>query len=206
MTGAGRGVGRAIALELGREGCRLALAARSVDQVVSVANEVQTRGQQAIAVATDVTDERAVAVLIERTKAVFGRIDVLVNAVSLPHSGAYDELEKSQWDALLATNLTGPHLCMRTLVPIMREQGSGLILNVAEGPPPTPGAAASAYAAASAGVVGLTRALAAELAEAGIRVNAICPARGSVDPDEVAATAVFLAASNSISGEAIALS
>ena len=203
VTGAGRGVGRAIALAFGREGCRLALAARSADELVRVANEVQNCGQQAIAVATDVTDESAVGVLIERTKAVFGRIDILVNAAALPAVGAYADIETPEWDSLIATNLRGPHFCMRGVVPIMLAQAAGMVINVVERNPFVPGKFCAVLSAAHSGVLGLTRTLAVELGDSGIRVNALCSIRARTNSEDAAAAAVFLAASKSVNGEVI---
>jgi NAD(P)-dependent dehydrogenase (short-subunit alcohol dehydrogenase family) len=205
VTGAGRGIGRAIAAALGGSGCQMAVAGRSTDQLVAVADEIQKQGQQAIAVATDVTDESAVTVLAERTKAVFGRIDVLVNAVSMRQRDGFVEAPDSAWRDLIDTNLSGPYLCMRAVVPVMQQQGAGKIINVADRVALHPDGSGSIYGAAKSGLVGLTRSLAIELAAANIQVNAICPMSDGGDPAAVAAAAVFLAGpgGDAITGQAI---
>lgn len=202
VTGAGRGFGRAIALALGRAGCELAVAARSADQLVAVAKLVQGEGRHAIAVATDVADESAVTVLFDRTRAVFGRIDILVNAASPSVREAFMSTSPQQWRDLVATNLTGAYLCTHAVVPIMQAQGGGAIVQVAGSRALHAGGDMSATAAAQAGVLGLVRSLAIELEPAGIRVNAICP-RDDADADEVAAAAVYVAGASSITGQTI---
>lgn len=205
VTGAGRGIGRAIALALGGSGCQMALAGRSTDQLVAVADEIQKQGQQAIAVATDVTDDSAVTVLTERTNAVFGRIDILVNAVSMRQRGGFVEASAATWRDLIDTNLGGPYLCMRAVVPVMQRLGAGKIINVADRLALHPDGSGSIYSAAKSGLVGLTRSLAIELAAANIQVNAICPLSAGGDPEAVAAAALFLAGpgGNAITGQAI---
>ncbi len=205
VTGAGRGIGRAIAVALGTNGCQMSVAARSVDQLVVVADEVQKQGQRALAVATDVTDESAVTVLFERTRAVFGRVDILVNAASALDRAGFVDAPEATWHHLAAVNLTGPYLCMRAVVPLMREHGSGKIINVADRCALRPDGAVSAYSGLKAGLVGLTRSLAVELLPANIQVNAICPPTDGGNADDIAATALFLAGpgADTITGQAI---
>ncbi len=205
VTGAGRGIGRAIAVALGTNGCQMSVAARSVDQLVAVAEEVQKQGQQALAVATDVTDESAVSVLFERTRAVFGRVDILVNAASASGRTGFVDAPEAAWAHLVAVNLTGPYLCMRAAVPLMREHGAGKIINVADRAALRPDGTASAYSGLKAGLVGLTRSLAVELMPANIQVNAICPPTDGGSADDIAATALFLAGpgADGITGQAI---
>lgn len=202
VTGAGRGFGRAIALALADGGCQLSLAARSADQLVAVATAVQAAGQQALAVATDVTDESAVTVLVERTRAVFGRIDVLVNAAAAASDEAFVATAPPLWHDLVATNLTGPYLCAHAVAPIMQANGGGSILSVVCRRAARPDGRRSATAAAQAGLLGLTRALAVELEPASIRVNALC-AGDAADPGEVAPAALFLAGAATITGQVI---
>ena len=205
VTGAGRGIGRAVALALGRGGCQMSVAARSAAQLVAVADEVQKEGQQAIAVATDVTDESAVSVLVERTRAVFGRIDILVNAASALHRGSFAEGSDATWDRLVATNLSGPYMVTRAVVRIMQEQGGGKIVNVADRCAQHPGRDLSAYTAVKSGLIGLTRALALELASSQIQVNAVCPPTDGAVPEDVANAVLFLVgdSADTITGQVV---
>ncbi len=198
VTGASRGFGRAIATALGRHGCELALAARSADQLVATADEIQKQGRQAIAVTTDVTRESDVAVLVERTRAVFGHIDILVNAAHCSGGSALEDCDFDQWQTLVATNLTGPYLTTRALIPIMKEQGSGKILNL------TPGDRGAPEASMRNAVAGLTEALAEALADNHIQVNAIRTGPDTA-PGDLAETAVFLlrSAADQISGQVL---
>jgi len=198
VTGASRGFGRAVAIALGRHGCELALAARSADQLVATADEIQKQGRQAIAVTTDVTRESDVAVLVERTRAVFGRIDILVNAAHCSGGSATEDCDPDQWQTLVATNLTGPFLTIRTLIPIMKQQGDGKILNLMPGDRGTP------QATMRNALAGLTKALADELADDAIQVNAIHTGRDTA-PTDLADTALFLlrSAARQISGQVL---
>jgi len=195
VTGAGRGIGRAVALALGRNGCQLAVAARSASELVSLADEVQKLGQQAIAVTTDVTEESAVSVLVDRTRAVFGRIDILVNAANGYQHSAFADCSTETWHELVAVNLTGPFLCTRAVVPIMKEQSYGKVIHVADGCVSSPAGEATAYTSVKSGLIGMTRSLAVELRGDGIQVNAICPNDRKMDIEDVAMTALFLAGS-----------
>ncbi len=208
VTGAGRGIGRAVALTLGRNGCQLSVAARSANQLVSLAGEVQKLGRQAIAVTTDVTEESAVTVLVDRTRAVFGRVDILVNAANEYRHSAFDDCSAETWHDLVAVNLTGPFLCTRAVVPIMKEQSYGKVINIADGGIRSPTGEATAYASVKSGLIGMTRSLAVELRGNGIQVNAICPNDREADIEDVAATALFLAGdgANKISGAVIDVS
>jgi NAD(P)-dependent dehydrogenase (short-subunit alcohol dehydrogenase family) len=213
VTGAGRGIGRAIAIGFAGEGAQLVLAARSANELVAVTQEVQSLGRHALPQVTDVTDESAVTQLVERARAVFGRIDVLVNNAGSLAQGSLEAMPVAAWREQLEVNLTGTFLCCRAVLPVMRAQGEGHIINVAARAGRDPSAGEAAFSAAKAGVVGLTKSLAAEVRAQGIRVNALCPSavdtrlraeRGSsnppalIDPERVARVAVFLASDESI--------
>ena len=183
VTGAGRGIGRAIALGLASEGASVALLARSEAEIVAVREELGSRGGKsgaaAAAVPCDVTDPASVRAAVARAEEAVGPAEILVNgagdAVSAPLLKTDDEL----WNRLLAVNLTGTFLMTREVAAGMTGRGRGRILNIASVAGLTGAAYVSAYTAAKHGVIGLTRALSQELARYGITVNAVCP--GYVD-------------------------
>jgi NAD(P)-dependent dehydrogenase (short-subunit alcohol dehydrogenase family) len=178
VTGAGRGIGRAVARALAAEGATVVLAARTRAELAAAAAEIRDAGGQALAVPTDVTNERAVIALVDQTVGQFERVDVLVNAAGTATFGPVAEAKTDDWDAMLAVNLRAVMLCCRAVLPVMSRQHRGTIVNVASivATRALPGVAA--YAATKAGVVGWSRALAEELRPA-IRVGVLLP--GAVD-------------------------
>jgi 3-hydroxybutyrate dehydrogenase len=179
VTGASRGIGEAISRRFGREGARVALAARNEDACRRIAGEIGAAGGEAFAVRCDVTDARsiedAVAAVVER----FGRIDVLVNNAGLGGPTPLDDPDDSRWNAILATNLTGVFRVTRAVVPHMPD--GGRIVNLSSVVGRFGVAGLSAYSATKHGVIGLTRTFALELAARQITVNAMCP--GWVETD-----------------------
>jgi len=131
ITGASRGIGRAIALALAGAGSHVALAARSPGDLDAVAREAESRDVQALAVPTDMRDAEAVARMVRLTLERFGRVDTLINNAGLGHFGAVDALPVEQFDEMLAVNLRGPFLATRAVVPAMKQQGGGAIVNIA---------------------------------------------------------------------------
>ena len=179
ITGAGRGIGRAIALAYAREGARLALAARSDSELEEVVGEVSALGAEAIAVRTDVTSQIATERLARRAVERFGRIDVLVNNAGI--SGPVGPLQGNdiaEWVDTINVNLTGTFLVCRAVVPVMLEQGGGRIINLSGAGVANAWSNMSAYCASKAAVVRMTEVLAQELEDKGITVNALGP--GSV--------------------------
>lgn len=176
VTGAGGGIGRAYARGLARAGAAVVLADIRLDAAAAVAEELTEDGHQALAVATDVSDEESVGELAATAAARFGSIDILVNNAALMAEvvtkGSLTTMPLDLWRTTLAVNLTGPLLCARAVVPYMRERGYGKIVNQSSG-----GAfmAANAYGITKLGLVSMTLSLARELAPFGIRVNAIAP-------------------------------
>jgi NAD(P)-dependent dehydrogenase (short-subunit alcohol dehydrogenase family) len=177
ITGGNRGLGRAIAAAFAAEGAHLVLAARTESSLEETAHHFLAAGVPTLAVATDVSQEAEVERLLRLARDYFGRIDILVNNASISGPTApVSELGLAEWNRTLGVNLTGPFLCARAALQHMVPRGAGVIVNVASlaglkwGEP-----LRAPYAAAKAGLVGLTQTLAQEVAGRGVRVNAICP-------------------------------
>jgi len=176
ITGGGRGIGRAIALKFASEGAAVVVAARTKAEIESVAGEIRDVGGKASAVSIDVADEKQCAHLVGAATAQFGRIDILVN-----NAGDYgpvkpvEEIIPREWDRVIAVHLRGAYLLTRLVLPEMYARGSGAILNISSLSAKSAFGWGSPYAAAKAGMLGLTRVVAAEAARKGVRVNAICP-------------------------------
>ena len=176
VTGASRGIGRAIALRLARAGARVAVSSRKLENVQAVADEIEAAGGEALAVQAHVGRPDDVTALAAHTVETFGRIDVAVNnAATNPHFGPALTADEGQWAKILDTNLTGAFRVCRAVVPHMEKQGGGKIINLASiaGLRPSPGM--GVYSVSKAGVIMLTQVLALELGQANIQVNAIAP-------------------------------
>jgi NAD(P)-dependent dehydrogenase (short-subunit alcohol dehydrogenase family) len=176
VTGGGRGIGRGIALKFAREGATIVLAARTKSEIEAVAKEIQDAGGRAAAVPADVAEETHCQRLMGAAEAQFGRVDILVN-----NAGDYgpvkpvEEISPVEWDHVIAVHLRGAYLLMRLVLPGMYARSSGVILNVSSLSAKAALGWGSPYAAAKAGILGLTRVAAAESARKGVRVNAVCP-------------------------------
>ena len=201
VTGASRGIGWEIALGFADEGANLVVCARDEARLQRLVGEIERRQRRAVAVKADVTVEADVERLVKRTVETFGRIDVLCNNAGVSHRGLVDELDPPQWDEVIAVNLRGPFLCSRAVLPHMKRQDYGRIVDMSSGSAIncTPGF--SAYSASKAALNALSRTLANEVAGSNILVNAMSPGflktdmnpEGTRSPSAAVPTAVDLA-------------
>ncbi|MFN2444862.1 MAG: SDR family NAD(P)-dependent oxidoreductase [Vicinamibacterales bacterium] len=175
ITGGGRGTGAAIARALSHAGASVLVAARSEDQVERVARELTAAGRRASAVTCDITDAGSVDALMQRATRVLGRVDVLVNNAGMAFASALPKTSVDDWDRLFAVNVRGTFLCTRAFLPGMVERRWGRVVNIASTAAIRGERYISAYAASKHAVMGFTRSVAAEVADAGITVNAVCP-------------------------------
>jgi NAD(P)-dependent dehydrogenase (short-subunit alcohol dehydrogenase family) len=178
VTGAGRGIGRAVALALAAEGARVAVTARSTAELDDVVAQVKKHGGQALALSADLSDRAVAASIAARVKQAWGPIEILVNNAGVGSSGDPRPLvnfNDDYWDLSLAVNLTAPYLLCKAVLPDMLARRWGRIINVASINGKIGSLHGAAYAASKHGLLGLTRTLAMETAAAGITVNAICP-------------------------------
>lgn len=184
VTGAGRGIGRAIARAVAAAGAQVVCAARTQDEIVAAADEIVASGGRATAIGVDLADEASVVALFAEIDKRFGRLDICVNNAGLGRYGQVAELETSDIDDVIAVNLRGTLLCCREAMKRMIPQADGYVINISsvvgfKGYPNQ-----SVYTATKHGVVGLTKSLAVEGQEHGIRASVILP--GGVDTEMVA--------------------
>jgi NAD(P)-dependent dehydrogenase (short-subunit alcohol dehydrogenase family) len=182
ITGAGRGIGRGIALAFAREGAALILASRSADQLRAVAEEAAAISKEKVVVQpADVTDEQQVEQLFGRVSTEFGRLDLLVNNAGAFDGGPLDQLSVEAWDRVINTNLRGPFLCTRAALRLMKPRKNGRIINIGSIAAQRVRPNSAPYAASKHGLWGLTQATALEGREYGVTCGAIHPGNVMVE-------------------------
>ena len=175
VTGASQGIGRATVLALAQAGARVAVAARNKEKLEAVVAEIAAAGGEALALSMDVADPEQVKAGFRQTIERFGKIDILVNNAAITRDGLAVRMKADDWDAVLRTNLTGAHLCAQQAMSTMMRARYGRIINVTSVVAETGNPGQVNYVAAKAGLIGLTRALAVEVASRNITVNAVAP-------------------------------
>ena len=201
VTGASRGIGWEIALGFADEGADIAVCARDESRLKQLISKIEQHGRRAIAVRADVSKETDVQRLVDRTMEAYGRIDVLCNNAGVAHRGGVDELDPAKWDEVIAVNLRGPFLCSRAVLPHMKRQNYGRIVDVSSGAAVNCSPGFAAYNASKAALNSLSRTLANEVTGYNILVNAMSPGslktdmnpEGSRPPSDALPTAVYLA-------------
>ena len=175
MTGASQGIGRACALELARGGATVALAARNEAKLAEAVAEIEGAGGQAAAFALDVASEESIKAGAKAILARFGKVEILVNNAGITRDGLMMAMKRADWDEVLGTNLTGSFLLTQALLRPMLKNRWGRVIYLSSVVGRTGQAGQVNYAASKAGLIGLTRAMAREVASRGITVNAVAP-------------------------------
>lgn len=176
VTGASRGIGRAIALALAAEGADIAVNyAGNQAAAEAVAAEIEAVGRKAIIIQADISSNEAATAMVEQVAKEFGRVDILVNNAGITRDGLLMRMKEADWDAVLTTNLKGVFNCTKAAIKYMMKQKAGHIVNISSVVGVNGNAGQANYAAAKAGVIGFTKATAKELAARGITVNAVAP-------------------------------
>jgi 3-oxoacyl-[acyl-carrier protein] reductase len=181
VTGASRGIGRAVARRLAEEGYRVALNARSEGGLQEVADDLSGEGHEVLPVAADVASGSAVEAMTERVLREWGRIDVLVTCAGVFRDLPFADLDEGAWRQMIDVHLTGTFLCCRHAAPVMIDRGRGAIVTVSSTSALTGGTSGAHYAAAKGGVLAFSKALAKELAPKGVRVNTVIPSKVETD-------------------------
>jgi 3-oxoacyl-[acyl-carrier protein] reductase len=184
VTGSSRGIGKAIALAFAKEGARVVVSARNKENLKSVVNEIQSTGSTALAVEADIANISDASNLIEQAVRQFGQIDVLVNNAGITKDNLLLRLSEDDWDSVLDTNLKGAFNCIKAVTRPMMKKRSGVIINITSVVGQTGNAGQVNYSASKAGLIGLTKSVAKELASRNIRVNAVAP--GFIETDMTA--------------------
>ncbi len=185
VTGGSRGIGRAVSLLLAREGANVAIVyAGNTAAAEETKQQAEALGAAAAVFQCDVADEQAVADMVKAVKTQFGSVDILVNNAGITRDGLLMRMKEADWQAVLDTNLTGVYHCTKAVSKLMMKQRQGAVINLSSVVGETGNAGQANYAAAKAGIIGFTKAVAKELASRNIRVNAVAP--GYVETDMTA--------------------
>ena len=179
VTGAGRGIGRAVALMLAQSGCRVILSARTVEQLQAVEREIKDHHGAACAVSADLTDDAAVEKLAAESRRIFGSVDILINNAGCGKRSPVAKAKLEDWDQTFRLNLRAPMMLARELLPDMIANGTGAVINIGSVSGKTGEANGAAYSATKFGLIGFTQSLYEEVREHGIKVSVILP--GFVD-------------------------
>jgi 3-oxoacyl-[acyl-carrier protein] reductase len=175
VTGASQGIGRDTALALSKAGAKVAVAARNEEKLVSLTHEIIAFGNEALAIKMDVADQDQVKAGFKQLIEKFGRLDILVNNAAITRDGLALRMKPDDWDAVLRTNLTGAHYCIQQALVTMMRARSGRIINISSVVAEMGNAGQANYVASKAGLIGLTKAIAIEIASRNITVNAVAP-------------------------------
>ena len=183
VTGASRGIGRAISIALAAEGATVVLAARSIENLMETAKLVKEASGEAEVVATELTDEDSIRNLVGATQERFGRLDMLVNNAGVTHSAKLDETTTADWEKCMSVNARAPFILCREALPLLRKGEAGYIINISSVVGVKGYPLQSAYTSSKHALRGMTISLAEELRGSNVRVHLICP--GGVDTDMV---------------------
>jgi 3-oxoacyl-[acyl-carrier protein] reductase len=175
VTGASQGIGCDTALALAEAGAKVAVAARNEEKLKALAGEIAAAGGVALAVKMDVADAEQIKAGFKQVIEKFGRLDILVNNAAITRDGLAVRMKADDWDAVIRTNLTGAHLCIQQALAMMMRARAGRIINIASIVAQMGNAGQANYVAAKAGLIGLTKAIAIEIASRNVTVNAVAP-------------------------------
>ena len=175
VTGASQGIGRDTSLALAEAGAKVAVAARNEEKLSALVADIAAAGGTGFAVKMDVADAEQVKAGFKQVLEKFGRLDILVNNAAIARDGLAVRMKPDDWEAVLRTNLTGAHLCIQQALPTMMKARAGRIINISSIVAQSGNAGQANYVAAKAGIIGLTKAIAIEIASRNITVNAVAP-------------------------------
>lgn len=181
VTGASQGLGQAIAIRLGENGAKVICVARNADKLTETVNQIKAAGGDAVAISCDVTDRAAIEKLFEQVETEFKRLDILVNNAGITRDTLLPRMTDSQWDEIIASNLTSCFVFCRAATRVMMGQRYGRIINMSSVSGLIGNAGQTNYSATKAGMIGFTRSLSKELAKRKITVNAVAP--GFIESD-----------------------